>query len=71
MDSKAELQELMKSLTSFTKNASATLNPKNSIGVPLNKVIDDCAYGLLTQKSLTPEEVNLLNVLLQNRGITT
>lgn len=46
---------------------NAVVVSKDSENVKLHKVIDDCVYGLLSQESLTPQQVALLAALLQTR----
>lgn len=67
MNPEAMLEELFGSLEGMKQLPDASLFPKDSNEVLLNKLINDHIYGLLSLDSLTSQQVALLQALLQTK----
>ena len=62
------LGDFMGSFQDMIGSNGATVLSKDSTGVDIKKLIDDTIYGLLSEESLSTEQVQLLSGLVQGRG---
>lgn len=59
--------EIFDSLGEVISKDTTKLVPKDSCGIDLADLIDDHVYGLLSEDSLTNQQITLLSALLQTR----
>lgn len=62
-----DINDIFDSFLKVTKGEPVLLTPKQVYDVNLNELINQHIYGLLTQESLSPQQLLLLTALLNGR----